>query len=66
MILSVFIEHQKSKNPFMCIYSDHEMPLVPFMTEDLTIELRCFSSDCGFKLIPGLLKYKEILDKKND
>jgi hypothetical protein len=40
------------------------MPLVPFMTDELIIELRCFVSECGYKVIPGLITYKEILDKK--
>jgi hypothetical protein len=66
MNLEVFVKHQQeSNNPFLCIYPDHEMQLVPFMTEELVIELRCFSSDCTYKIIPGLMTYKEILDKQS-
>ena len=48
----------------MCISPEHEMTLVPFMTDDLVIELRCFFPDCDYKMIPGLIRYKEIIDAK--
>jgi hypothetical protein len=63
MRLSVFTKYQEeSDKPFMCIYEDHAMPLVPFMTDDLIIELRCFVPGCHYKILPGLMRYKEILD----
>ena len=65
MKLSVFTKYQKeSENPIMCLDLDHAMPLVPFMTDDLIIELRCFVPGCEYKVIPGLLRYQEILDKQ--
>jgi hypothetical protein len=65
MRLSVFKKYQnESDKPFACINEDHAMPLVPFMTDELIIELRCFVSECGYKVIPGLITYKKILDKK--
>lgn len=65
MRLSVFTKYQQESNePFMCVNPEHEMTLVPFMTDDLVIELRCFFPGCEYKMIPGLLRYKEILDKQ--
>ena len=65
MKLSVFTEYQRnSDNPFMCINPEHEMTLVPFITDDLIIELRCFFPKCDYKMIPGLNRYKEIIDAK--
>jgi hypothetical protein len=64
MRLSVFQKYQnESPNPFMCINLDHEMTLVPFMTNDLIIELRCFFPDCIYKVTPGLTTYKNIIEK---
>jgi hypothetical protein len=64
MRLSVFQKYQnESSKPFMCINPDHEMTLVPFMTDDLVIELRCFFPDCSYKITPGLMTYKEIIEK---
>lgn len=65
MRLSVFIKYQnESENPIMCLDPDHSMALVPFMTNDLVIELRCFVSGCEYKVTPGLLRYQEILEKQ--
>jgi hypothetical protein len=65
MKLSVFTKYQReSDKPFMCINPEHEMTLVPFMTDDLIIELRCFFPECDYKMIPGLNRYKEIIDAK--
>lgn len=62
MKLSVFIKNQvEGSNPFMCIDKEHAMPLVPFMTEELNVELKCFVNNCGFKIIPGLDSYEKIL-----
>ena len=67
MRLSVFTKYQnESENPIMCLNSDHAMALVPFRTDDLIIELRCFVSGCNYKVTPGLLRYEEILKKIND
>ena len=67
MRLSVFTKYQnESDKPFMCYKEDHSMPLVPIMNEDLSIELKCFVDKCGFSIKPGLLRYKEIVDKNND
>lgn len=64
MRLSVFKRWQEeSKDPFMCFNSDHSMPLVPFMNENLIVELKCFVNGCNYKYIPGLLKYEEIQDR---
>ena len=65
MRLSVFTEYQKtSDKPFLCSNTDHEMVLVPFMTEDLNVELRCFYPECDYKIIPGLLTYTAIMTKQ--
>ena len=65
MRLSVFIKYQsESETPIMCLDTYHLMPLVPYMTDDLVIELRCFTPECSYKLTPGLLRYQEILEKQ--
>ena len=65
MRLAVFTKHQQeSKTPFMCINPDHEMALVPFMTEDLNIELKCFFPACTYKITPGLMTYTDIINGK--
>ena len=65
MRLAVFIKYQtESDKPFMCINEDHAMPLVPTMTNDLVIELRCFVSGCEYKFIPGLMSYDQIIESQ--
>jgi len=65
MKLSVFIQYQsESDKPFMCIDQEHLMPLVPFMTDELVIELRCFVLGCDYKITPGLLRYEEIINQQ--
>ena len=62
MKLSVFIKNQvEGPKPFLCVDKDHAMPLVPFMTEELNVELRCFVPKCDFKISPGLDTYDKIL-----
>ena len=62
MRLSVFVKNQvEGPNPYMCVDRDHIMPLVPYMTDNLDIELRCFVRNCNFKVIPGLDAYEKIL-----
>jgi len=66
MRLEVFQKYQnESDNPFMCSNPDHEMNLVPFINNDLQIELKCFFPECSFNLKPGLTTYQKILDKQS-
>ena len=46
----------------MCIYPEHEPTLVPLINNNLEIELKCFFPNCEYKMIPGLDRYKEIID----
>ena len=63
MKLSVFTKDQRESNkPFMCIYPEHEPTLVPLINNNLEIELKCFFPNCEYKMIPGLDRYKEIID----
>ena len=64
MRLSVFIDYQNnSSDPYMCYNKEHEMRLVPFVNNDLEIELKCFFPQCGFSIKPGLITYKKIIEK---
>ena len=66
MDLDTFIKYQnESETPLMCISDEHLMPLIPFMTDNLIIELRCFTPNCYYKLIPGTNIYKNILKNIN-
>ena len=47
----------------MCYNKEHEMTLVPFVNNDLEIELKCFFPQCGFSIKPGLITYKKIIEK---
>jgi hypothetical protein len=65
MRLKIFIRHQnESSQPFMCINTDHAMPLIPLITDDLNIILKCFIKDCGYVYYPGLLVYEKILKEQ--
>ena len=68
MDISIFQEYQdKSENRYMCINTDHAMPLVPYKNLDLKIELKCFVGFCDYKVIPGIAAYEKIIKElKND
>jgi hypothetical protein len=37
------------------------MPLVPSINIEDKIQLRCFTGDCDFKILPGLAAYETIV-----
>ena len=61
MNLEVFIKYQLTDKAFMCINKDHAMPLVPSINIEDKIQLRCFTGDCDFKILPGLAAYETIV-----
>ena len=61
MILKVFKRYQEeSLSPFMCINDDHAMPLVPYLTDDLIVKLKCFVYGCNYTFTPGSALYEKI------
>ena len=61
MKLDPFVKYQKSDKAYMCINSDHAMPLVAMINLDDEIELKCFVRYCDFKIKPGLNMYEKVL-----
>jgi len=61
MKLEPFIRYQNSYQAYMCINLEHTMPLVALYNLDDKVELRCFCSDCDFKITPGLNMYEKVM-----
>ena len=64
MRIDVFQKMQADpESVYLCINTEHAMPLVPVKNIEDEIELRCFAGACDFKVKPGLDLYNKVLKK---